>query len=63
MDLNLNQVEWDEEEVLGREYKIMKKLREKKQINDRMVKVRSCEIAVDVDLVIKVMSPEDLYKD
>ena len=63
LDLNLNQVEWDEEEVGQREYKVMKKVREKKQINERMVKVRSVEISIDEDLVIKVMAPEDLYKD
>jgi len=28
-----------------------------------MVKVRSVEISIDEDLVIKVMAPEDLYKD
>lgn len=63
MDLNLNQIEWDEDEMTSRGYKIIKKLREKKEVADRWVKVRSVEIALDVDLIVKVMSPEDLFKD
>ncbi len=41
----------------------MRKLREKKEVGDRWVKVRSVEISLDIDLIIKVMSPEDLFKD
>lgn len=63
LDLNLNQIEWDEDEIKSRGYKIVRKLREKKEVAERWVKVRSVEIAIDVDLIIKVMSPEDLYKD
>ena len=63
LDLNLNQIEWDEDEVKSKGYRIVRKLREKKQVNDRYVKVRAVEIALDSDLIIKVMSPEDLYKD
>jgi hypothetical protein len=63
LDLNLNQIEWDEDEVKSRGYKVVRKLREKKEVADRWVKVRSVEIAIDVDLIIKVMSPEDLFKD
>ena len=63
LDLNLNQIEWDEDEVRAKDYKIVRKLREKKQVNERYVKVRAVEIALDTDLIIKVMSPEDLYKD
>ena len=63
MDLNLNQIEWDEDEVKAKDYRIVRKLREKKQVNERYVKVRAVEIALDTDLIIKVMSPEDLYKD
>ena len=63
LDLNLNQIEWDEDEITARGYKIIRKLREKKEVADRLVKVRSVEIQFDVDLVIKVMSPDDLFKD
>ena len=63
LDLNLNQIEWDEDEMRSRDYKIVRKVREKKQVNDRYVKVRAVEIAMDVDLIIKVMDPADLYKD
>ena len=63
LDLNLNQIEWDEDEMTSRGYKIIKKLREKKEVADRWVKVRSVEIALYVDLIVKVMSPEDLFKD
>jgi len=41
----------------------VRKLREKKEVGGRWVKVRSMEIQVDVDLIIKVMSPEDMFKD
>ena len=44
-------------------WKIVRKVREKKQVNERYVKVRAVEIAIDEDLVIKVMSPEDMFKD
>ena len=63
LDLNLNQIEWDEDDMVSRGYKILRKIREKKEVGDRWVKVRSVEIQIDVDLIIKVMSPEDLYKD
>jgi hypothetical protein len=63
LDLNLNQVEWDEDEVRERGWKVVRKVREKKQVNHRFVKVRAVEIAIDEDLVIKVMSAEDLFKD
>ena len=63
LDLNLNQIEWDEDEIKAKNYRIVRKLREKKQVNERYVKVRAVEIALDSDLIIKVMSPEDLYKD
>jgi len=63
LDLNLNQIEWDEDEMKAKDYRIVRKVREKKQVNDRMVKVRAVEIAIDEDLIIKVMAPEDLYKD
>ena len=53
----------DEDEIKAKDYKIVRKLREKKQVNERYVKVRAVEIALDSDLIIKVMSPEDLYKD
>lgn len=63
LDLNLNQIEWDEDEVREKGWKIVRKVREKKQVNERYVKVRAVEIAIDEDLVIKVMSPEDMFKD
>lgn len=63
IDLNLNQIEWEEDEVRACQYKILKKIREKKLVGDKMTKVRSCEIALTDDLTIKVMSSDDLYKD
>jgi hypothetical protein len=59
----LNQVEWEEDELKNAHYKIIRKIREKKQINEKVMKVRSVEIALTDDLIIKVMSNEDLYKD
>ncbi len=44
-------------------YKIVRKIRERKQIGDKIMKIRSVEILLADDLIIKVMSPEDLYKD
>jgi hypothetical protein len=63
LDLNLNQIEWDEEEMKGNQYKILRKIREKKQVGDKMKKVRSVEISLTDDLILKVMASEDLYKD
>ena len=44
-------------------YRVLRKVREKKEVGERWVKVRGVELGVDVDLVVKVMAPEDLYKD
>lgn len=63
LDLNLNQIEWEEDELRNYNYKVVRKIREKKQIGDKILKIRSVEILLAEDLIIKVMSPEDLYKD
>lgn len=63
MDLNLNQIEWEEDEVRNNHFKIVRKIREKKNINEKISKIRSVEIALTRELIIKVMSPEDLFKD
>jgi hypothetical protein len=61
--LNLNQIEWEEEELKKYHYKVIKKIREKKKVGDKILKVRSNEVQVDSDLIIKVMAPEELYKE
>mgnify|MGYP000276228455 CR=1 FL=1 len=63
MDLNLNSIEWDDDDIKSHNYKIVRKLREKKQVNEKIVKIRSVEIAMTEDLIIKVMAGEELYKD
>ena len=63
LDLNFNQIEWEEDELRNYNYKVVRKIREKKHIGDRVIKIRSVEILLAEDLIIKVMSPEDLYKD
>ncbi len=63
LDLNLNQIEWEEEELKKYHYKVIKKIREKKKVGDKILKVRSNEVQVDSDLIIKVMAPEELYKE
>eukprot|EP00347_Sterkiella_histriomuscorum_P003974 403362225 len=63
LDLNLNQIEWEEDDLRSHHYKIVRKVREKKLVGDKIQKIRSVEIAVTEDLTMKVMSCEDLYKD
>lgn len=63
IDLNLNQIEWEEDEMKNNHYKILRKVREKKQVGDRVMKIRAVEIALTDDLIIKVMAGEDLFKD
>jgi hypothetical protein len=63
LDLNFNQIDWEEDELRNYNYKVIRKIREKKQVGDRLMKIRSVEILLADDLIVKVMSPEDLYKD
>lgn len=63
IDLNFNQIDWDEDELRNFNYKVIRKIREKKQVGDKVMKIRAVEILLTDDLIMKVMSPEDLYKD
>ena len=62
LDLNLNQIDWDEDWVKRQGYEIVRKHRERKMINEKVVKVKSVDIGIDEDLQIKLMCTEDLYK-
>ena len=62
LDLNLNQIDWEEDWVRRQGYEIVRKHRDKKMVNDKVIKVRSVDIGIDEDLQIKVMSTEDMYK-
>ncbi|CDW75764.1 UNKNOWN [Stylonychia lemnae] len=71
IDLNLNQIEWEEDEIRSYHYKIVRKIREKKLVGDKVQKIRSVEIALTEDLTIKsksvsynttLLNPEELFK-
>ena len=65
LDLNLNQVNWQDEYVHKQGYKVVKKFCEKKMVNDcnKIAKIRSQEISLGTgEVVIKLMDSQDMYK-
>jgi hypothetical protein len=56
IDLNLNQIEWEEDEIKP-PYKIIRKYREKKMLGDKVRKIRSVDLQLCDKLIIKIMSP------
>ena len=55
-------MDWDEDWVRRQGYEIVRKHRDRKMVNDEVVKVRSVDIGIDEDLQIKLMSTDDMYK-
>jgi hypothetical protein len=57
LNLNLNQIEWSEADTIQSGYKVVKTLKERKQIGgDTWVKVHSTELEIKPNLIVKVMN-------
>lgn len=62
LDLNLNQIEWEEDWLRRQGFHIVRKYRERKFLGEKEVKVKSVDIAIDDDLYVRVMNTDEIYK-